>query len=781
MIKNTYKNSIVKLFKDSFGSMSENENFIFIGKTTPWANESFPPLYTDTISNEMDVRNNMLLIKKITSNDIAFCIKRVDWLYGTKYDKFDNSAELYSSSQFVNFYTMNSEKNVYKCLNNNNNSASTISPFGTQSQTIVLDDGYEWKYLYSITEDMSKFITDDFIPVEVLDQILYPDSDPRNDQLATELYSKLYGKGKITSVEIVQTGSNYPMSIDYDENDTTHPAEDMHYVQSFVRSASADTVFVNLNIGDISRQDNFYVSNYVIYFCKGSGAGQVRNIASFNGKTGRITLETALNVVVSSDTLYKIVPKINIIGDGTGAIFIPKINANSNLIEKIIVVSGGVGYTKIDTEVKTARLGDESETIIRPIFTPFYGHGSNAFKELGCKNAIIYAKFDYSDIQNQNFFNEYRQIGLITNPEFISGVGNSQIQVLDIEASAASQTFTLIISPSMSASPAATAMFDPANSSILIGSVLQQGLSTEKNYALGIVKSYNYSTKLIELYSITGKFNYTNPPSRMLFFKENYVHVGTGSIIDLTPYVSFGTTVLETNYFSDSTFSSGSHIVGDTSYSTATIDSWAVNADRISGKLKIKNINGGFKTSYYSSNGDFNRGESIVQFNMNMRDTRILVNDGISKTGTVKSVLVQDRNSENTPFSCISKITVNRSFGITDPYTESTFTRDVYVEQRLSDGTVIAKGLIVDWTIDGNLVAGYLLINVFYGQFTPTVNKDIYQYTDGIYINVENTVICEVVDSDVIRDSGDIIYTKNIIKLMHGSDSEEEIKLVIGF
>jgi len=62
-----------------------------------------------------------------------------------------------------------------------------------------------------------------------------------------------------------------------------------------------------------------------------------------------------------------------------------------------------------------------------------------------------------------------------------------------------------------------------------------------------------------------------------------------------------------------------------------------------------------------------------------------------------------------------------------------------------------------------------------------TVNKDIYQYTDGIYINVENTVICEVVDSDVIRDSGDIIYTKNIIKLMHGSDSEEEIKLVIGF
>ena len=49
------------------------------------------------------------------------------------------------------------------------------------------------------------------------------------------------------------------------------------------------------------------------------------------------------------------------------------------------------------------------------------------------------------------------------------------------------------------------------------------------------------------------------------------------------------------------------------------------------------------------------------------------------------------------------------------------------------------------------------------------------------YANVENTIVCEVMASDADTGTGDIIYTKNVVRIGHGQDSVEEIKLVLGF
>ena len=52
----------------------------------------------------------------------------------------------------ANFYVMNSERNVYKCLDNNNNdSGSTVEPTGTDTIVLSTADGYKWKYMYTLS------------------------------------------------------------------------------------------------------------------------------------------------------------------------------------------------------------------------------------------------------------------------------------------------------------------------------------------------------------------------------------------------------------------------------------------------------------------------------------------------------------------------------------------------------------------------------------------------------------------------------------------------------
>jgi len=62
---------------------------------------------------------------------------------------------------------MNSSRNVYKCLDNNNNTASTVEPTGTNASTILSTaDGYKWKYMYTLSaSEQSNFLSTDFMAV----------------------------------------------------------------------------------------------------------------------------------------------------------------------------------------------------------------------------------------------------------------------------------------------------------------------------------------------------------------------------------------------------------------------------------------------------------------------------------------------------------------------------------------------------------------------------------------------------------------------------------------
>lgn len=90
------------------------------------------------------------------------------------------------------FYVLTNERNVYKCLYNNKGAPSTVKPYSTTNEVIYTDDGYIWKFMYTIPNALAnKFLTPEDMPV------------------TTSLRSGYYSQGAINSVTIQSYGQTY--------------------------------------------------------------------------------------------------------------------------------------------------------------------------------------------------------------------------------------------------------------------------------------------------------------------------------------------------------------------------------------------------------------------------------------------------------------------------------------------------------------------------------------------------------------------------------------------
>jgi hypothetical protein len=255
--------------------------YYFLGKTLKWNTDDTPPYPTDSYAYERNVRNEIITVKEIKPNDVAFVIPRTkenknyNWVEDAIYDMYDDeynteiigldviqggsgyitpptititggggsgavytavidsgSGQLigtdlvsrgtgYTSTPTVTvtggsgsgaiikavlnkatsgaqrledaiFYVLTDEFNVYKCLDNNNNSPSTVKPVGTQIEPIILSDGYIWKYMYNVPIGLrNKFLTGDQIPV------------------SSALTNQFYNNGTLDTITIFNKGAGY--------------------------------------------------------------------------------------------------------------------------------------------------------------------------------------------------------------------------------------------------------------------------------------------------------------------------------------------------------------------------------------------------------------------------------------------------------------------------------------------------------------------------------------------------------------------------------------------
>ena len=193
IITNKFRINNAEQFSESFSEASPEVYYLGIGRPQAFATQTRGDLRTenqgtdsaaitpaDSVIEEFNTYDDLLAAKKITSSDTSFVIPRRNWTTTTVYDyyrhDYGNRVTGTTSTQTANsgattlfdatFYVLTAARNVYKCLDNNNNAASTTEPTGTSTGILTTADGYKWKYMYTLSaSQQANFLSTDFMAV----------------------------------------------------------------------------------------------------------------------------------------------------------------------------------------------------------------------------------------------------------------------------------------------------------------------------------------------------------------------------------------------------------------------------------------------------------------------------------------------------------------------------------------------------------------------------------------------------------------------------------------
>lgn len=253
-------NSFVEDVQDT-----RNTYYVFAAKATPWDNDSNPPAAADSVEQtNLQVYKDLLFGKLLANSDVSLLVPRYDWTPNTVYAAYDQTdAQLFDKQ----FFVVNDQYQVYKCIYNNGGRPSTIEPRLTAaSGTFSTADGYIWKYMYTVdSQANTKFTSDEYVPVS---------TDANVSAAAVG--------GTIDAYKIANGGTGYSIS----ETGFIFKLIDRYTIQ-LPSSSSAN--------------DNHYARSS-IYLRSGFGSGQVREISSYNGATKQIRVPTS----TPFDTYYKL-------------------------------------------------------------------------------------------------------------------------------------------------------------------------------------------------------------------------------------------------------------------------------------------------------------------------------------------------------------------------------------------------------------------------------------------------------------------------------------------
>lgn len=112
--------------------------------------------------------------------------------------------------------------------------------------------------------------------------------------------------------------------------------------------------------------------------------------------------------VVSGGSGYTTAPSVTITGDGTGATATATITGGSVT---------GITMTNIGTGYRNAIVTFDSGTATaEAIISPYGGHGSDNYDELGGYRIIMNVKLEYDESGKFPVSNDYRNIGIISDP-----------------------------------------------------------------------------------------------------------------------------------------------------------------------------------------------------------------------------------------------------------------------------------------------------------------------------------------------------------------------------
>ena len=242
IITNKFRLHNAANFVESFSESSPNIYYLAIGRPQAFATstggdsrtqfegtDASPLTPADSVSDEFYFFDDVIAAKRITTSDISRVVPRRNWTTGTTYDIYRHDYGQYvkgSSSTTISansgatsladatFYVLSSDNNVYKCLGNNGNSASTVEPTGTSTSILTTGDSYKWKYMYTLTaSEQTNFLSTDFMHVSTDSTVSSAAVDGAIDTILIKTAGSGGANGTHTGVPIRGDGSSGVCSV----------------------------------------------------------------------------------------------------------------------------------------------------------------------------------------------------------------------------------------------------------------------------------------------------------------------------------------------------------------------------------------------------------------------------------------------------------------------------------------------------------------------------------------------------------------------------------------
>lgn len=406
IITNKFRIQRAAQFKKEFSSISTEDNYyLYVGEPDSWqspASDDIPPIPTDTPTEHRLVWQTMLGLKRIGEMDVSHVIPRFNWVSNTVFAAYsDNDVDLFNHptpQEIVDannggytagpIYCIDTQFRIYKCLDNNNKSVSTVTPSGTSPLPFSTADGYTWQYMMTVSgPNVEKFASEDWMPVQVLT------FDDGSFQWIVQQNAQ---SGKISTVKITNPGNGL-----------------VDVASGSVSSASSLTVVLS----DGGNEFNDSYNHSTIHITSGTGIGQQRVITSYNATSKEVTVSEPFDIDPDSSSTYEIVPTVSISGDGTGAM--ARAVVESGMLTSVQVTNAGDNYTFANATVTggNLRLGGTTPTVSVDI-GPIGGHGANVVEELGARYVMMNVKLTFTE-GDGDFpqSNEYRRLGIVFNPK----------------------------------------------------------------------------------------------------------------------------------------------------------------------------------------------------------------------------------------------------------------------------------------------------------------------------------------------------------------------------
>ena len=404
----------------------ESNMYLFIGGVQNWANvagaaaadsDTTPPSPTDDVSNTYFSHwKDMIAAKKVVSTDVTHCIPRYNWANNTPYYAYDNTEP---GMLAQSFYVMTDEFNIYKCLANNNTSGNSLAKPTGQTTALVTpgSDGYKWKYMYTISAASAlKFVTTNYIPVQQVrfsnvvmasatqENTLQRDVENGAVDGAINIYRKT-ANGTVGGLEYLIFETN---TLD----------------NGFGGAYAHTTVSVRIH-STAAATDDVYVGSD-IFFTSGDAEGSGGTITDYDSTTKVITFAPALATAPAQGDNFQIAPRLQILGDGSGANCRSN-GTNASGLTDIVTIAAGSGYTNAVINVLANTSWNLDDAKVVAAIEPKGGHGFDSVEELGGFNIMVNVRLENDESGEFTVANDFRKIGLISHPNAANTTDGSDL------------------------------------------------------------------------------------------------------------------------------------------------------------------------------------------------------------------------------------------------------------------------------------------------------------------------------------------------------------------